>query len=212
MGQERLKRSVAHTLQGVPLAPAARVCYDNDDLAAAPGWCGRSFLEGCVLDKAHIEQLKRQRAFLPWDVLVYGLLALLIGALFWAFVFARHTQPLAALEVYRDSRAGEQLVLRYDYAADAFEVSEAWAGQVQLQPVEGGWAATIATEGGGYNVLQVREGKAYISDANCSNRGDCMEFSPITGGDEVIICVPHHLTVLGVGETNTPEPQDPIIG
>lgn len=52
----------------------------------------------------------------------------------------------------------------------------------------------IETEEGGYNLLIIEDGKAYIKEADCPNK-DCVLQGEISKEHQVIICLPHRLTV-----------------
>lgn len=57
----------------------------------------------------------------------------------------------------------------------------------------------IETDGGGVNVLTVRDGEAVISSANCPD-GICAGHKPISKPGESIICLPHKVVVSVVSE------------
>jgi len=52
---------------------------------------------------------------------------------------------------------------------------------------------TISTDYG-YNTIEVRGGQVWISDANCSGQ-DCMHFGKASREGQVILCLPHKLSV-----------------
>ena len=52
----------------------------------------------------------------------------------------------------------------------------------------------------GYNMLTVKDGKAFVSESDCPG-GDCMNMKLDTKGGS-IICLPHHLVIkAGDGDT-----------
>lgn len=51
----------------------------------------------------------------------------------------------------------------------------------------------------GYNQLVIAEGSAYIAEADCPDKY-CMEYSPISKQNEVIVCLPHKLVLEVVGQ------------
>ncbi len=53
---------------------------------------------------------------------------------------------------------------------------------------------TFSNGRGGQNILTVRDGKAYMSEADCPDRL-CMRQKPISKKGESIICLPHRLAV-----------------
>lgn len=46
--------------------------------------------------------------------------------------------------------------------------------------------------GGHYNIVKIKDGKAYVSDADCQDQ-ICTHMSPIHDVGETIICLPHRL-------------------
>ena len=52
----------------------------------------------------------------------------------------------------------------------------------------------------GKNTLIVSDGKAYMSEADCSAYPECVHnFQPIKKGGEIIVCLPHKLKVVAFG-------------
>lgn len=47
----------------------------------------------------------------------------------------------------------------------------------------------------GYNILCIRSGQVYISDADCKGR-DCIRSGAVSKAGEFIICVPHGLYIV----------------
>ena len=46
--------------------------------------------------------------------------------------------------------------------------------------------------GGHYNIVKIKDGKAYVSDADCPDK-ICTHMSPIHDVGETIVCLPHRL-------------------
>ena len=53
---------------------------------------------------------------------------------------------------------------------------------------------TIETANDGINHLVIENGKAWISNANCPNH-DCVKKGAISENGEMLVCIPHRLTV-----------------
>ena len=56
----------------------------------------------------------------------------------------------------------------------------------------------------GSNTLVVENGAVRMGSADCSGR-DCMHSSPISKSGQVIICLPHHLSVTVSGGEDAPD-------
>ncbi len=63
----------------------------------------------------------------------------------------------------------------------------------------------VVEQSSGYNQIVIKDGAAYIKDADCPDKY-CMEYHPISKGNEVIICLPHKLVIEVIGETTGQEP------
>lgn len=62
----------------------------------------------------------------------------------------------------------------------------------------------------GYNQIVIENGTAYMGEADCPDRY-CMDYRPISKGNETIICLPHRLVVEVVGESDGQQP-DAVAG
>ena len=56
------------------------------------------------------------------------------------------------------------------------------------------WDGTDSQGETGYNILQIRDGKADMISADCHNH-DCVDHKPISKGGENIICLPHKIVI-----------------
>ena len=89
------------------------------------------------------------------------------------------------------------LVLRRGDGSDSITVTV--SGEVYgVYSLKKDRAITVATEYG-TNVIIVEDGKAYVSESDCAGH-DCMNFAPIDGPGETIMCLPHRLIVSVGGE------------
>jgi len=52
----------------------------------------------------------------------------------------------------------------------------------------------IRTEGGGYNILAVRDRMASVTEADCANQV-CVHMKPIKYAGEMITCLPHQMQI-----------------
>ena len=58
---------------------------------------------------------------------------------------------------------------------------------------------TISTEPQGTNHLIIQDGEVWISEANCPNQ-DCVKQGKISMNGEMLVCLPHRITVSIVEE------------
>lgn len=60
--------------------------------------------------------------------------------------------------------------------------------------------ALYIESGGGYNILEIKNGRAYITEADCPD-GLCMKQKAVDRRGESLICLPHKLVITVEGET-----------
>lgn len=58
--------------------------------------------------------------------------------------------------------------------------------------------ATYKVGDSGYNIINIEDGRVWVSEANCPNK-DCMHFGKISKEGQVILCLPHKLAVVITG-------------
>ena len=66
------------------------------------------------------------------------------------------------------------------------------------------WESTVETTYG-TNVFLIENGSIRMEEADCPG-GDCMRFAPISRSGQVIICLPHHMTVTVEGASDEDVP------
>ena len=80
---------------------------------------------------------------------------------------------------------------------DGVEVARYPLGQDREVPIE--------TEGGGYNLLVIRDGRAFISEANCPD-GRCARHNAVSLTTQTIVCLPHKVVIRVITEdARTPD-------
>ena len=57
----------------------------------------------------------------------------------------------------------------------------------------------------GYNKVVIENGMAYMDEADCPDKY-CMDYKPVSKGNETIICLPHKLVVEVIGKTDIQQP------
>lgn len=67
-------------------------------------------------------------------------------------------------------------------------------GEVYCEkPLDTDCEFTVASSGG-YNIIKISGGKVSVIDADCPD-GICVKHPAISRGGEIIVCLPHRLTV-----------------
>lgn len=57
----------------------------------------------------------------------------------------------------------------------------------------------------GYNKIVIENNAAYVEEADCPD-GYCMDYKPVSKGNETIICLPHKLVLEVIGASNQNQP------
>jgi len=119
------------------------------------------------------------------DLILLAAILLIAGAglLINRLVFA---EPAAVVEVAAIYEASNGTVL------ERFDLSKNITYTIVTEPLSG------ETEPG-ENQLIIENGKAWISKANCPNQ-DCVHQGKISQSGEMLVCLPHRVTVSIVGE------------
>lgn len=55
--------------------------------------------------------------------------------------------------------------------------------------------ATFLSDDGGFNTVTLRDGKVYVSDADCPDR-TCVHSDPVSKSGQRVICLPHRLMIV----------------
>ena len=141
-----------------------------------------------------IEQVKQNKIFKPLDLIVYFLLAALIGALLMITFFQNEQAgAITGLEV---KVKGKQVAV-FSYADRTFRQTALFDGSCSMTEEKVGYLITIQTGEDGKNLLYIPKdgGKVTMRDANCSSDKDCTYMS-IQNPMDAIICIPHSLVIV----------------
>lgn len=142
---------------------------------------------------AALERGKSGKTFALWDIPVYCILTAMIVALFFFCLRGN-----GAAQGYRIV-VGEETAVTYTFGAGAI-VDEAWRERVEIEQSEDAALVTVKV-GDGFNTVKIDLIKrtAVMWKSDCSRTKDCM----LTGGigdRGVIVCAPHRLKVVPIGD------------
>lgn len=139
-----------------------------------------------------IEEVKADRGFKLWDLIIYGGIILLAAVLFFVVFFTRDSRPLKGIKIY----VGNEIVFDYN-----FEESKYVSGDSAeiLSDSEDELTVKIFTEGSGYNIVKIeKNGAVDVTEANCRTK-DCVYTAKITDSGGAIYCRSHGLKILPYG-------------
>lgn len=146
-----------------------------------------------------VEQVKKDRFFRIWDILVYGIIAAVIVALFLAVTLTSDKSTLEGIEVYYNNN----LAFTYDFAEDKLDIT-----LEDNIAVEENGARTLkilfCTDDGSlaehtdYNLIEINKSERTVSvtESDCSNRKDCVYTAAIKNSSGLIVCTPHRLRIM----------------
>ena len=100
------------------------------------------------------------------DFILIGILIILALA---GIIFFRTQKEADTLEIYQDGKLYESLDLNKDASL-----------------------RIMSFDGEGYNIVTVKDGMAYVSEADCPD-GLCMKQGVISKNGQTICCLPHRL-------------------
>lgn len=137
-----------------------------------------------------IEQVKKDRGFKVWDLLVYGLLAAAVVALFLTVFFVRDGKVLGGIRVTFEGAA----VFEYSFETDEYSVlKDEFVADITESGVK--LTVTVSTDYG-YNKIEIdkAEKSVKVTEADCGG-GDCVVTPPIKDNGGIIYCSPHRLKI-----------------
>ena len=134
-----------------------------------------------------IEQVKKDRGFKLFDIIIYGAVLILVAVLFIVLFVSRDTSNLTGVKI---TVKGE-VVFEYGFG----EEPQAFTDAVTVESDEKGITVTIITDGD-KNVVFIDTDKktAKMIEANCKGK-QCMYFAEMDDNSDFIYCSPHGLKV-----------------
>ncbi len=151
-----------------------------------------------------VRLVREGKLFRAWDLLVYGLLALLIAFLFVLFVCS-DVFGTGDARGFRVEVRGEAV---YTYVFGEGGSAAEGKGNLVEERTEGETLYVRILSADGWNELAVdlAEESVRMHDADCSLRKDCTHMRAIGAGGRVITCLPHALKVVPLGGEDLSSP------
>lgn len=138
-----------------------------------------------------IEQVKQDRGFKLFDLIIYGLVLLAVAALFIAVFATRDKSPVTGIKIYIRAEA----VFEYSFGS-AVPSGETLDKRVETKEDENGVTVTVRADEKHLNVIYIDKAKktAKMTEANCKG-GQCKYFPAIDDNNKYIYCDPHGVKV-----------------
>ena len=145
-----------------------------------------------------VQQVKKDRLFRLWDILVYGIIVAVIVVQFVVFVFTSGGGTATGIEVYYDS------VLAFSYSFETDEYKIYLEDNIAVEDGDGVLTVTFCTDGGSlqqlvnYNIIEIDKTActADVTESDCSNSKECVNSPAVPNSYNLpITCVVHRLVV-----------------
>ena len=133
-----------------------------------------------------IEQVKQDRGFKLFDIIIYGAVIVLVAVLFIVLFTTRDTSTLTGVKISVKSH----VVFEYEFGG-----TPQHSDSVTVEDDGKGLTVTVISDGD-KNVVYIDKDKktAVMLEANCKGR-QCMYFATMDDNSDFIYCSPHGLKV-----------------
>ena len=134
-----------------------------------------------------IEQVKKDRGFKIFDLIIYGAVLVLVAVLFIVVFTTRDTSELSGVKI----TVGTEVVFEYEFGGEFNKKSDS------VTVEEDGKSITVTvTTDEGKNVVYIDKDKktAKMLDADCRGK-QCMYFPELDNNSKYIYCSPHGVKV-----------------
>jgi hypothetical protein len=163
---------------------------------------GNFLLKGFMSLKK-VEQVKKDKGFRLADLLVYGVILLVIAALFLGVSFLR-SNPINGVQVLYHS----EVVFEYYFGGDAPTYNQAHIGNVE----ETSQKITFTFYGqseNDYNLITIDKTNlcAYVTEANCNrfySGRECLHMDKVSTSSSIILCTPHAMQIVPISSEQSP--------
>lgn len=147
------------------------------------------------MSQKKIEQVRKTKYFRIWDLLVYGVVLLVIAALFLAVFLTTDNSSANGFTV----RQRDKIVFTYYFDSGKYEYSLTDGVVTVEEEDEETLKITVRTaDGNGYNKLEVDKANksVRVTDANCSLlKKDCVYTPALSNNSSTISCLPHEMYI-----------------
>lgn len=135
-----------------------------------------------------VEQVKADRGFRIWDLIIYGLIIVLTVVLFIVMFTTRNTDPLSGVSI----TVKADTVFEYEFGQTPVIYSDA----VEVKEDDKGITVTVRTDKDGLNVIYIDKSAKTVKmkEANCRGK-HCIYFAAVKDNSGYIICDPHGIKI-----------------
>ena len=151
--------------------------------------------------KRDISELKKSKPFYPFDLIVYGLLAVLTALVFLLAFFPKTASPIQGFYVTFENRT----VAEYSFSDGKLRINDEYLAHFS-ETDDGVYFYPSAENKNDYNLIVIdgANKSVHIKEATCAGRDCTTQKVSLSGG--FIYCAPHNLKIIPAGLT------DPVSG
>lgn len=157
--------------------------------------CGRDF----KLKSVDFEQIKSNKPFKIWDLVLYCPILVLVLALLFAFVIfpADSAVESTGFKIILNDKE----VFVFDYSTRTYSLDPESIDQIIVEDLSGGFCIVKVISdknSGAFNTVTANIEKHMVSvtESNCSESKECVHTPDIKDSHGVIVCAPHKLKVV----------------
>lgn len=134
-----------------------------------------------------IEQVKKDKGFKIFDLIIYGVVLALVVVLFIVVFTTRDASELTGVKI----TVKAEVVFEYEFGGEPVIKSDC----VTVEAKDGSLTVTVKTDGG-RNVIYIDEDKktAKMTEADCRGK-QCTYFPELDNNSKYIYCSPHGVKV-----------------
>ena len=143
--------------------------------------------------------LNNAPAFSAWDIPVYAITLIVVALLFLFFVILPTPNANEGFSLFVDGKK----IANYKYGEYSVQIlDDAFQTNVVYDKTQSTITIYLSSDKVDYNVLKIdeRDKTVKVIDANCSVSKDCV-YTPSLKSGSAIVCAPHKLKILPLGES-----------
>lgn len=135
-----------------------------------------------------VNEVKKDKGFKLFDLIIYGVIAVLVAVLFIVVFTTRNTDPLTGVKIYVKA----QPVFEYEFGG---EINNLSPETITVEEKEGSITLTVQN-GDDLNVIYIDKSAKSVKmiEANCRG-GECMYLGTMNNNSKFIFCSPHGLKI-----------------
>jgi hypothetical protein len=145
-----------------------------------------------------IEQVKADKGFRIWDIVVYCIVVIAILVLFYIFIFSADNSEITSFSIYYVDGSKKNEVFNYNFDSKKYNVLSDEHIEIVEENSDGMVIYFYVDETKAEsNKIIISQSERYVmvESANCSTQ-ECVKFGKLTTNNQSIACVPHSYMII----------------